>query len=148
MFTRNWVLLAGVTLGSLGCTTQPTQQTLTVPLEATRHNIGSIAQATLVGQGSRTAISFIVGRVPQNTAQPVHLYTYVYPGRCDRLGAEPRYAMNDIVLADRTGNARCCWRLSKWLDVPLEQLRGGTSSLVVRASPADGGYDLFCGEID
>jgi hypothetical protein len=56
--------------------------------------------------------------------------------------------MNQIVLADRLGRAQAGWRLSKRVEVPLAQLRSGGYSLLVRNSPADGSWDLFCGEIE
>lgn len=152
MSTRYWLLLASAALCAQGCSPWPAnpqeRQIHTVPLEATIHNAGKIAQATLVDQGERTGITLIIGGVPDGTSRPVHLYTFIYPGRCDHLGPEPAYEMNQIVLADRISRAQAGWRLSKWLEVPLAQLRSGGYSLLVRNSPADGGRDLFCGEID
>lgn len=152
MSSRYWLLLAGAALSAQGCSLWPAnpqeRQIHTVRLAATIHNAGKIAQATLVAQGERTGITFIVGGVPDGTSRPVHLYTFIHPGRCDRLGPEPAWEMNDIVLADRIGRAQSGWRLSKSVEVPLEQLRSGDYSLVVRNSPADGGWELFCGEID
>lgn len=152
MSTKTWLLLAGVALAGQGCAPgagdPQERQILTVPLAATIHNAGKIAQATLVDQGDSTGITFIIGGVPSGTSRPVHLYSYIYPGRCDRLGAEPAYEMNQIVLADRISRAQSGWRLSKRVEVPLEQLRSGGYSLVVRNSPADGNWDLFCGEIE
>lgn len=152
MSTKTWLLLAGVALAGQGCApwsgTPQERQILTVPLAATPHNAGKIAQATLVDQGDSTGITLIIGGVPSGTSRPVHLHTFIYPGRCDRLGSEPAYEMNQIVLADRISRAQSGWRLSKRLEVPLEQLRSGSYSLVVRNSPADGNWDLFCGEIE
>ncbi|MCM2331119.1 hypothetical protein SAMN05216229_10145 [Geopseudomonas sagittaria] len=149
---KTWLLLAGVALAGQGCApwsgTPQERQILTVPLAATIHNAGKIAQATLVAEGERTGISFIIGGVPDGTSRPVHLYTFIYPGRCDRLGPAPAWEMNQIVLADRLGRAQAGWRLSKRVEVPLEQLRNGGYSLLVRNSPADGNWDLFCGEIE
>ena len=152
MSTKTWLLLAGVALAGQGCApwsgNPQERQILTVPLAATIHNAGKIAQATLVAQGDSTGITIIIGGVPSGTSRPVHLYTFIYPGRCDRLGPEPAYEMNQIVLADRISRAQSGWRLSKRVEVPLEQLRSGDYSLVVRNSPADGNWDLFCGEIE
>lgn len=152
MSTRFRLLLLAAILAMQGCAPSggPAQelQLLTVPLRASAWNAGKIGQATLVAQGERTGITLIIGGVPDGTSRPVHLYTFIYSGRCDRLGAEPAWELNDIVLADRLSRAQAGWRLSKWLEVPLTQLRGGNYSLLVRGSPADGGYDLFCGEID
>ena len=152
MSIRYWLLLAGAMLAGPGCApwsgTAQERELLTVPLAATHHNAGKIAQATLVAEGERTGISFIIGGVPDGTSRPVHLYTYIYPGRCDRLGPEPAWEMNQIVLADRVGRAQAGWRLSKRVEVPLAQLRSGGYSLLVRNSPADGSWDLFCGEIE
>jgi hypothetical protein len=35
----------------------------------------------------------------------------------------------------------------KTVPLPLATLRSGNYAIVVRASPADGGDDLFCGDI-
>ncbi|HYQ38836.1 MAG TPA: hypothetical protein VER09_07860 [Pseudomonas sp.] len=150
MALKTWLLLVGAALAAQGCASSRDEerQILDVPLAATRYNAGEIARATLTGQGGRTGITVFVGGVPSGTSRPVHLYTYLYPGRCDRLGPAPAWELNRIVLADRIGFAQAGWRLNKWLEVPLQQLRGGAYSLVIRASPIDGGYDLFCGEIE
>ncbi|MCC6074578.1 hypothetical protein ACFPTX_11310 [Pseudomonas sp. GCM10022188] len=151
MTLHTWLLLAGAVLAVTGCASpgdDGQRQILDVPLQATRYNAGEIARATLVGQGERTGITFFVGGVPSGTARPVHLYSFIYPGRCTQLGSQPAWEMNEIVLATRIGVAQAGWRLNKWVEVPLAQLRGGRYSLLVRASPIDGGRDLFCGEID
>lgn len=150
MTLHTWLLLAGATLAVTGCASRGDEerQILDVPLQATRYNTGEIARATLVGQSGRTGITFFIGGVPSGTARPVHLYSFIYPGRCAQLGSQPAWEMNQIVLASRIGVAQAGWRLNKWVEVPLEQLRGGRYSLLVRASPIDGGRDLFCGEID
>lgn len=150
MIPSTWLLLVATAVAAQGCASRSGEerQILTVPLQATAHNAGKIAQATLVAEGQRTGISFMIGGVPDGTSRPVHLYTYIYPGRCDRLGSEPAWEMNQIVLADRIGRAQAGWRLSKRVEVPLAQLRSGGYSLLVRNSPADGSWDLFCGEIE
>lgn len=147
-----WLLLAGAALANQGCAPMPgdgqERQLLTVPLQATLHTTGKIAQATLVDQGSDTGIHFIIGGVPSGTSRPVHLYTFIYPGSCAHPGSAPAYAMNQIVLAEQIGRSQSGWRLNKRVPASLEQLRRGGYNLVVRGSPADGGYDLFCGEIE
>jgi hypothetical protein len=39
------------------------------------------------------------------------------------------------------------WHLSKKAPVALNELRSGGYAIVLRASPADGGFNLFCGNI-
>ncbi len=150
MTLKTWLLIASVALAAQGCAswTDQERQILDVPLRATPHNPSEIARATLTGQGEHTGITVFVGGVPSGTSRPVHLYTYLYPGRCGQMGSAPAWELNQIVLADLASRAQAGWRLNKWLAVPLQQLRNGGYSLVIRASPADGGYDLFCGEIE
>jgi hypothetical protein len=39
------------------------------------------------------------------------------------------------------------WQLSKKAPVALSELRSGGYSIVLRASPEDGNFNLFCGNI-
>lgn len=58
------------------------KQIVAVPLNATTYNAGHIAQAILTPlSSSETALSLFVGGVPNGTAIPAHLYTYIYSGK-------------------------------------------------------------------
>ncbi|UVJ45750.1 hypothetical protein NVV94_09485 [Pseudomonas sp. LS1212] len=128
-----------------GCATTPDSQIASVALNATKHNAGHIAQATLAPMGSETEIWLFVGGVPMNTALPARLYTYIYAGTCASLGPKPAYEMNQSVRTDLLPAAG----IQLWKSVPVayDQLRTGSYALVVRASPADGNRDIFCGNI-
>ncbi|MDF9773276.1 hypothetical protein [Pseudomonas baetica] len=135
-----------VTVGCIsGCATTAESPIFNVPLHATQHNVGHIAQATLAPMGSDTDISLFIGGVPGWTALPLHVYTYIYPGKCESLGPKPAYEMNQTVTTTRMSSRT--WHLSKNAPVALSELRSGDYAIVLRASPADGGFNLFCGNI-
>lgn len=138
-------LALAVTVGWIsGCATTAENQIVNIPLNATQHNTGHIAQATLAPMGSDTDVSFFIGRVPSWTALPPHIYTYIYSGTCESLGPKPAYEMNQTVTTALMSPA---WQLSKKAPVALSTLRSGGYAIVLRASPADGGFNLFCGNI-
>ncbi|MNZ89932.1 hypothetical protein D3C78_1088760 [compost metagenome] len=118
-----------------------------IELKATPLNADEIGRASLVAEGKRTGVVFFISGTPSGVTLPLHLYTFIYPGSCAALGAQPVYEMNQVVLADRVGSLAAGWRMSKRVAVPLEQLRAGDYSIVMRTSPADGYRDIFCGEI-
>jgi hypothetical protein len=94
----------------------------------------------------------VSGVPPQLTTRPVHLYTFLYEGRCDRLPAQPLHALNDRVLA-RPGRAAGAapaggpFAVSNTAPLSLDALRRARYAIVVRTSPADGKVELFCGNI-
>jgi hypothetical protein len=122
------------------------KQIVAVPLNATTHNAGHIAQAILTPLSSNeTVLSLFVGGVPNGTAIPAHLYTYIYSGSCARHEPKPAYSLNRIVadnFNEQTG-------IQLWKSVPMayDSLRSGGYALVMRTSPADGNPDIFCGEL-
>ncbi|HCS42879.1 MAG TPA: hypothetical protein DIW52_08635 [Pseudomonas sp.] len=135
-----------VTVGWIsGCATTTESQIVNIPLNATQYNAGNIAQATLAPMGRETNVSFFIGRVPNWTALPLHVYTYIYPGKCESLGPKPAYEMNQTVTTALMSSP--AWHLSKKAPVALNELRSGGYAIVLRASPADGGFNLFCGNI-
>lgn len=141
----SWLALV-VAVGWLsGCATRP-EQIVDVPLTATAHNTGHIAQASLTPAGNETTISFVVGGVPSGTTLPVHLYTFIYPGSCQQLGPHPTYAMNHTLSADFVAK-RPPWQFWRRAPIALSELRAGAYALVVRAGPMDGNLDLFCGNV-
>ncbi|NBA98479.1 hypothetical protein [Pseudomonas sp. R5(2019)] len=138
-------LALAITVGWMaGCATRP-QDSLDVTLNPSTYNSGKIAQASLTAAGDETSISLIVGGVPNGTVRPVHLYTYIYPGSCEKPGPQPAYEMNQTVGTDLKSMPP--WQMWKRAPVPLSQLRSGAYALVVRAAPMDGNRDLFCGNI-
>ncbi|CAN7763056.1 hypothetical protein LJR296_007044 [Cupriavidus necator] len=119
----------------------------TVPLAATTRNAGHIAQATLAAQGDQTAITFLIGGVPNEVSSPPHLYTYIYRGTCASHGATPAYDLNRTLLPDNLLGIGGVLTLSRSSTATLNQLRGGKYTVVVRTSPADGNFDIFCGDV-
>jgi hypothetical protein len=126
---------------------------VSVPLDATSRNAGEIGRAFLISRGSETDVVVEVSGVPPLVAsRPVHLYTFFYDGRCDKLPAEPRHALTERVLAQsgRTAGAAPTGGPFKVLNtVPLEldELRRARYAIVIRTSPADGDVEIFCGNI-
>ncbi|WP_166366208.1 hypothetical protein [Pseudomonas akapageensis] len=121
------------------------KQIVSIPLHATTYNAGHIAQATLTPLGSDTKLVLFVGGVPIGTAIPAHLYTYIYSGSCARHESKPAWELNEFVTD--YFNEQVGIKLWKSVPVAYDSLRSGGYALVVRASPADGNQDIFCGEL-
>jgi hypothetical protein len=127
---------------------------LTVTLAATPVNAGEIGRAFLVARGDKTDVVVEVsGMPPMLASRPVHLYTFIHTGRCSNLGEPPAYALTARVLAEsaRSGGATPAtgpFKVSNTARLPLEALRGGRYAIVIRTSPADGGREIFCGNVD
>ena len=147
MSSKPW-LAAMLAAGLLSaCMTPPeSRAVVNIPLKATQQNAGRIAQVSLYPQGEATGMSFVIGGVPHGVTRPVRLYTFVYPGSCEHLGAEPAYAMNQTAIT-RPLTSRHGWTLSKSAPVALSELRAGDYAIVVRTTPANGYVDIFCGDI-
>ncbi len=139
-------LMLGVLVGLLGGCAGGAEDAdvLTIRLKATQQNAGSIGQASLVGRGDVTGISYVISGVPDGASRPLRLYNFIYPGSCAELGAEPAYSMNDTTQTTLTSTG---WMMSREVPVNLDTLRAGSHALVVRTSPADLSVDIFCGDI-
>ncbi|MBM7062890.1 hypothetical protein JQX08_19415 [Pseudomonas sp. UL073] len=135
------LLLAGM---SGAPTVVVANDTVLLPLTASRANAGEIAQASLSAYGQQTSLVITVGGVPATVSQPVHLYTYLYPGSCAQPGAKPAFALNEVVLP-RQQTRLGPWILSKQIPLPLNELRARNYALVLRTAPADGNQTIFCG---
>lgn len=149
MNAARYLALIIFAFGLCGCAStagDAKKELVEVRLNATPKNAGRIAQATLVPRGDETSISLVISGVPSFTARPVRLYTFIYPGSCAHPGASPAYELNNTVTTDRHFKGDV-WRMSKAAPVPLSVLRSGDYSLVLRTTPADGNYDIFCGDI-
>jgi hypothetical protein len=134
-----------VTVGWIsGCATTAESQIVSVPLNPTQYNAGHIALATLAPMGSDTDVLLVIGGVPSDTSLPLHIYSYIYAGTCKGLSPKPAYEMNQIVT---TALMPSPWHLWKKAPVSLSELRSGDHAIVLRASPEDGGFNLFCGNI-
>jgi hypothetical protein len=122
-----------------------------IPLAGSRYNAGETAWATLVGRGDQTDATITASGVPSTVTRPVHLYTYIHEGECGALSAQPAYSLTRTVLA-RAANAmdgglRAPYVIGNTADVPLATLRSTPHAIVVRSAPADGDWELFCGDI-
>lgn len=120
------------------------KEVLTIHLKAGQQNEGSIGQASLVGRGDATDITYRISGVPAGVSRPLQLYTFVYSGTCAQLPAEPAYSTNSTTQATPTDSG---WMLSKDVPVALGDLRSEPHALVVRTSPADSNIEIFCGDI-
>jgi hypothetical protein len=147
----------GIAAGVVACAERNAtnaDRILTVPLAATSVNAGEIGRGFVIARGEETAVVVEVSGVPPMLAsRPVHLYTFIYSGRCGSLVEPPAYALTARVLADspRGGGVLPMtgpFRVSNVAPVPLEALRGGGHAILVRTSPADGGREIFCGNVD
>jgi hypothetical protein len=127
-------------------------ETVVVKLSATSYAAGEVGQATVIADNGATRLVLNFTGVPRNTTQPVHVYTYIYEGRCTELSAKPVYSLNDRVLVStpsgRTGyGARGPFRLLHSVPVGIDELLGGRYVLGLRTAPADGDYLIYCGEL-
>jgi hypothetical protein len=135
-----------VAAGWISVAVSAPKQIVTVPLNATNYNAGQVAQALLAPlNSSETALSLFVSGVPQGTAIPAHLYTYVYSGSCAKHEPKPAYSLNSIVTNNFNDQAGV--QFQKTVPLSYDTLRSGHYTLVVRASPADGNHDIFCGDL-
>lgn len=124
---------------------------ITVRLEPSRYNAGRIGSAVLVPAGDKTGIALTISGVPAYTSRPIHLYSYLFEGSCESRNSRPRYALTDRVLAESVThpNAIAAFRgparITYSVAVSFERLRATPFAISVRLSPADGNYEIFCG---
>jgi hypothetical protein len=125
-------------------------QVLTLPLHPSPAVANGTGQVTLAESKDATYVSVTVSRVPQGMTRPVHLYTYLYGGSCERLSPQPERALTKRVLASTPGIRpviRGPYSVGNRIDTPLGELRSAPRAILVRSGPADGGMDLYCGNI-
>ena len=131
-----------VTASLSGCTSSSDHST-TVTLTATQKNGGQIANATLNAIDDETNMDFYVSGVPSGTVMPLRIFTFVYKGSCQQPGPVA-YDMNDRITTQRT---EAGWNFYRSAPIPLPDLLSGNYSIVVRTTPEDGNFDIFCGNI-
>ncbi len=135
-----------------GCTDVMGNGVVSIPLVATSRNAGEIGRAFLSPLGAETGVTVeLSGVPPQVVSRPVHLYTFLYDGRCDALPAKPVQALTERVLAQSvTGTPPVGgpFTISNTAPLPLDALRRAHYAIVVRTSPADGDVAIFCGNIE
>jgi hypothetical protein len=103
----------------------------------------------MTAQGDRTLINLTISGVPPWVVRPIQLFTFVYAGTCAKHDARPAYALNDTVQVNAQSGIGLSgpFTLAKSLPVPMATLRSGEYAIVLRASPADGSWDIFCGDM-
>ena len=137
-----------VAVGCISSGAEAAKQIVAVPLDATIYNAGHIAQAIMTPLNSnQTEVNLYLSGVPENTAIPAHLYTYVYSGTCASHESKPAYELNQFVNTD-FDTVGVGFRMWKSVPVAYDTLRSGSYALVVRAAPADGDRDIFCGNLN
>ena len=137
-------LIVAVGWISVGGATQ--KQIDTVSLNATIYNTGHVAQAILTPMNSsQTQLTLLVGGVPDDTLIPAQLYTYLYSGSCAKHEPKAAYSLNNLVTDNLSDHAVI--QFDKTVPLGYDTLRSGHYALVVRASPADGNQDIFCGDL-
>jgi hypothetical protein len=127
--------------------------TLHVPLAATRHNPGQIARATLAAVGQATAITITLSGVPAGVTRPIHIRAALVEGACNGKPGGREYPLDAPALADSPGHpgAMAAFAgplgLSATMELPFEQFRTTPFAIKVRLTPADGGDEIFCGDV-
>ncbi|SAK86320.1 hypothetical protein AWB79_06050 [Caballeronia hypogeia] len=115
-----------------------------IHLSATSQNAGRVAVATLVPTSATTMqIVLFVSGLPSHVALPARLYSYIYAGTCEQLGPAPEFELNQHA---RVGDL-VPMRMWKSVPVPMAQLRSGNYAVVLKTSPVDGFYNVFCGNL-
>ena len=127
-----------------GCAGSTGSNFVDVTLNATAANRGQTGMVGLVDKGDSTSLNFTIGGVPSGVSLPLQLLSFIYPGSCANLGAQPAYSRNSDtqVFQEQAG-----WIMSKQAPVSLATLMAGSYAVVVSTSTADGGQNIFCGDI-
>jgi hypothetical protein len=113
--------------------------------------LSGVGQARLAERKGATDVAVVVSRVPQGVTLPVHLlYTYLYRGSCGSLSPQPERALTRNVLTYAPGNWPVFggpYSVSNKLDMPLDELQSAPHAILVKSGPADGGMEMYCGNI-
>jgi hypothetical protein len=137
-------LLAAALLSGCAASSGSSTSFEDITLTATQANQGQTGMAALIDKGDSVALDFTISGVPGGASSPLQLLSFVYPGTCSSLGAEPAYSMNQDT---QVFQGQAGWVMSKTLPVSLGSLRASPFAIVVRSSPADGNQNIFCGDI-
>lgn len=121
-----------------------------IRLAASRYNAGENGRAVLMPAGKKaekTGVRIVVTGVPGYTSAPPHLYAYIFDGTCKSRSPAPRYSLTRKVLATtETGSTVGQLEIGEDVPVSFETLRSTPFAIVVRSSPADGNFELYCGD--
>ena len=137
---------------ALAACATPDAPSVVVPLLATPANAGALGRATLMPapEGSRIEVFFTAAGAQPTV--PLHVYTYLYEGRCAALPRQPAFSLNERVLVrtprgDLATGRRGPFTLSHTVPLQLAELTGGRYALALRSAPTDGGELLYCGDL-
>jgi hypothetical protein len=152
MVMRYWlasVIAAALTCGCAGTADDRRSDTVSFMLQAGPRNAGESGRGFMTAQGDRTLINLTITSVPPWVVRPIQLFTFVYAGSCAKRDATPAYALNDTVHVNAQSDIGLSgpFTLAKTLPVPMATLRSGEYAIVLRTSPADGNWDIFCGDM-
>jgi len=130
-----------------------TKNVINVRLDPTRYNAGRSGNAVVYPVGDKTGITLTVSGVPDYTSRPIHLYSYLFEGSCVSRDSGPTYALTDRILAESIAHPgaiaafRGPVRISHSVPLSFEKLRATPFAISVRLGPADGNYEILCGNI-
>ena len=143
------VIVTALTCGCAETADNRRSDPVSFMLQAGPRNAGETGRGSMTAQGDRTVINLTITGVPPWVARPIQLFTFVYAGSCAKHGAAPAYALNDTVQVNsQTGiGLSGPFTLAKTLPVPIATLRSGEYAIVLRTGPADGNWDIFCGDM-
>ena len=149
---RYWlasVIAAALTCGCAGTADDRRPDTVSFMLQAGPRNAGETGRGFMTAQGDRTLINLTITGVPPWVVRPIQLFTFVYAGSCVKRDATPAYALNDTVQVNAQSGIGLSgpFTLAKTLPVPMATLRSGEFAIVLRTGPADGNWDIFCGDM-
>lgn len=126
------------------------KDSMTIRLAATRYNAGENGRAVLMPAGKKaekTGVRIVVTGVPEYTSAPTHLYAYIFDGTCKARSQQPRYSLTRRVLATPlTASTVGLLEIGEDVPVSFDALRTTPFAIVVRSSPADGNFELYCGD--
>ena len=94
-------------------------------------------------------MNLTISGVPPWMLRPIQVFTFVYSGSCASHEARPAYTLNDTVQVNAQSGSGVSgpYTMSKTVPVPMATLRSGEYAIVLRSSPADGNWDIFCGDM-
>ena len=149
---RYWfasVIAAALTCGCAGPADNRRSDTVSFMLQAGSRNAGETGRGFMTAQGDRTLINLTITGVPPWVARPIQLFTFVYAGSCAKRDATPAYALNDTVQVNAQNSIGVAgpYTIAKAVPMPMVTLRSGEYAIVLRTSPADGNWDIFCGDM-
>ena len=149
---RYWLastIAAALTCGCAGTADDRQSDAVSFVLQAGPRNAGETGRGFMSAQGDRTFINLTISGVPPWVARPIQLFAFVYAGSCAKHDATPAYALNDTVQVNAQSGIGLSgpFTLAKTLPVSMATLRSGEYAIVLRTSPADGNWDIFCGDM-